>query len=66
MDTAQDLLENAREVLEKHVPKLVELLDKDIIPTGLSMKSILSRDLKDNPDKIIEINNALHEIKKDL
>jgi len=66
MDTAQDLLANARDVLLEHVPKLVELLDKDVIPAGLSMKSILSRDLKDDPGKILEINKALHGIKKEI
>ena len=66
MDTAEDVLQGAHSVLEAYVPKLVEVLDRDLIPLGLSMKSILSRELKDDPDTMLRINEALHKIKKEL
>ena len=66
MDTAEDLLNAARPVLEKYVPNLVAVLDQDAIPLGLSMKSILARELKDDPDAMVCINDALHKIKKEF
>ena len=66
MDTAEDVLSGARSVLVRFVPSLVEVLDRDVIPLGLSMKSILSRELKNDPDTMLRINDALHQIKKEL
>ena len=66
MDTAEDVLSGARSVLVRFVPSLVEVLDRDVIPLGLSMKSILSRELKNDPDTMKRINDALHQIKKEL
>ena len=66
MDTAEDVLSGARSVLVRFVPSLVEVLDRDVIPLGLSMKSILSRELKNDPDTMLRINDALHKIKKEL
>ena len=66
MDTAEDVLSGARSVLVRFVPSLVEVLDRDVIPMGLSMKSILSRELKNDPDTMLRINDALHKIKKEF
>lgn len=68
IDTADDLLQctKAREVLTQYVPELVKVLDQDLIPLGLSMKSILSRELKDDTDTMSHINDALHEIPKEF
>lgn len=68
MDTADDLLQcvKAREILTRYVPELVKVLDQDVIPLGLSMKSILSRNLKDDTNTMVRINDALHEIPKDF
>ena len=68
MDTADDLLQcaAAKAVLTKYVPELVKLLDQDVIPLGLAMKSILSRQLKDDTDTMIKINDSLHEIRKEF
>ena len=63
MDTAEDVMNGARSVLERFVPELLKVLDSDVIPLGLQMKSILERD---HPDKLKTINDALHEIKKEL
>ncbi len=49
----------------RYVPELVKAMDQDLIPLGLSMKSILSRDLKDDTDTMLHINDALHEIAKE-
>ena len=67
MDTADDVMQctKAREVLMRYVPELVKAMDQDLIPLGLSMKSILSRDLKDDTDTMLHINDALHEIAKE-
>ena len=66
MDTAEDVLSGSRSVLVRFVPSLVEVLDRDVIPMGLSMKSILSRELKNDPDTMLRSNDALHQIKKEL
>ena len=66
MDSAEDVLNGARHVLEKYVPKLLAVLESDVIPLGLEMKSILERECRDEPDTIKAINDALHEIKKEL
>ena len=52
-NTAQELLDNgeARAVLEKYVPALVKFMtEKNVIPLGLAMKSILSRDADESLD----------------
>lgn len=67
LDTAQQIMESpaAREVIREALPKLYEILEAGtIIPMGLTMKSILSRDCKD-PEQIQRINKALQEIRKD-
>ena len=68
MDTADDILQSdgARQVLVRFVPELVKILDQDLIPLGLAMKSILSRSFKDDPDALLRINDALHEIPKEF
>ena len=62
--TAQDLLDNpeARAVLEKYIPALVRVMtEKSVIPLGLSLKSILSRDADKSLD-IKSLNAALNHI----
>ena len=66
MDTAEYVLNGARSVLARYVPKLLAVLEADVIPLDLQMKSILERECKDEPDLIKQINDALHEIKKEL
>ena len=41
-------------------------MDQDLIPLGLSMESILRRELKDDKDTVRRINDALHEIPKEF
>jgi beta-galactosidase len=63
-DSANDLLENseAKVVLEKHLPELVKcMLTKDVIPLGLSLESILSRNTPEGLD-IKKLNKDLNEI----
>ena len=63
-DTANDLLEDpaARRVLEAHVPALVRVMtEQNVIPLGLSMKSILTHDPDNQPDLKI-INSELNRI----
>lgn len=63
-DSANDLLENpdSKVVLEKHLPKLVEfMLTKDMIPLGLSLESILSRNTPEGLD-ITRLNKELNEV----
>ena len=46
-DTANDLLENprTREIIQRRVPQLYKVMtEKNVIPLGLTLKSILSRD----------------------
>ena len=67
-DTANDLLENpdARAVLEKYLPELVKFMtEKDVIPLGLSMQSILSRDIPEGLD-LKELNRELNQIKNEF
>ena len=66
MDTAEDVLNGARSVLARHVPALLKLLESDIIPLGLQMKSILERECQDKPDTILQINKELNQIKREL
>lgn len=66
MDTAEDVLTGARGVLEKYVPKLLSVLESDVIPLGLQMKSILERECADSPDTIREINRELNRIRAKL
>lgn len=51
-DTAQEIMDSpeAYAVLKQHVPGLCRVLDRGVIPLGLSMKSILSRDPPDGLD----------------
>ena len=63
-NTAQALLDNAdaRAVLEKYVPGLVRVMvEQSVIPLGLSLKSILSRDADEKLD-IKALNEALNRI----
>ena len=66
MDTAEDVLDGARSVLARFVPKLLAVLDSDVIPLGLQMKSILERECQDKPETILQINKELNQIKKAL
>ena len=66
MDTAEDVLDGARSVLARFVPKLLAVLESDVIPLGLQMKSILERECRDEPDTILQINKELNQIKKAL
>ena len=67
-DTANDILENpdARAVIEKYLPELVKFMtEKDVIPLGLSMQSILSRDIPEGLD-LKELNRELNQIKNEF
>jgi len=66
MDSAEDILNGARPVLAKYVPELLRVLEAEMIPLGLQMKSILERSFEDKPDILKTVNEALHEIKKEL
>ena len=62
--TAQDLLNNpeARRVLEKYIPALVRFMtEKSVIPLGLSLKSILSRE-SDGTLDMNALNAELNQI----
>lgn len=63
-NTAQELLDNAdaRSVLEKYVPDLVRVMvEQSVIPLGLSLKSILSRDADEKLD-VKALNEELNRI----
>ena len=63
-NTAQELLNNrnARAVLEKFVPEMVRVMtEQSVIPLGLSMKSILSRDA-DEKLNVKALNEELNRI----
>lgn len=67
-DTANDLLDDpdARAVLEKYLPELVKFMtEKDVIPLGLSMQSILNRDIPEGLD-LKELNRELNQIKNEF
>ena len=62
--TAQELLDNqkTRKVLEKYIPALVKFMtEKSVIPLGLSLKSILSRDADESLD-VKALNAELNQI----
>ena len=66
-DTANDVLDEpaARAVLEKYVPGLVKIMtEKNVIPLGLTIKSILSHDADPAEAEAItkKINAELNEI----
>ena len=63
-NTAQELLDNARAraVLEAYIPGLVRVMtERNVIPLGLTLKSILSRDADEALD-IKALNEALNQI----
>ncbi len=63
-NTAQELLDNAetKKILENYVPTLVRIMtEKSVIPLGLSLKSILSRDADESLD-IKGLNAELNQI----
>ncbi len=64
MDSVGDVLNGARSVLEKFVPALLPALEQDQVPLTLSMKNLIPWVLKDEPDTISRIQEALQEIKK--
>ena len=67
LNTAQQIMESdaARQVIREALPGLYTILEAGtIIPMGLTLKSILSRDVKD-PEQIQRINKALQEIRLD-
>ncbi len=62
--TAQELLDNpeTRKVLEKYIPALVQFMtEKNVIPLGLALKSILSRDADESLD-VNALNAELNRI----
>ncbi len=62
--TAQELLDNAqaRAVLDRYIPALVHIMtEKNLIPLGLSLKSILSRDADPALD-VKALNEELNRI----
>ena len=67
-DTANDLLESpaSRRVLEDFIPALVRIMtEKNVIPLGLTLKSILNHD----PDESLDVkalNRELNQIPNDL
>jgi beta-galactosidase len=63
-NTAQELLDcgDARAVLQKYVPDLVRVMtEKSVIPLGLTLKSILSRDADEALD-VKALNAELNQI----
>ncbi|MBR1584048.1 MAG: hypothetical protein IJ662_00730 [Clostridia bacterium] len=63
-NTAQELLDNpeTKKILEKYVPALVKIMtEKSVIPLGLSLKSILSRDADGTLD-VNALNGELNRI----
>ncbi len=64
LDNIQEVLESAREVLEKYIPDMIPLFDNDVIPQGLSLKSVIEKRFADMPDTMLDINKELNEIKK--
>ncbi|OON86699.1 hypothetical protein BXO88_06820 [Oribacterium sp. C9] len=66
-DTANDLLENreSKAVLERYLPGLVRFMtEKDVIPLGLSMQSILNRNTPEGLD-VQELNRELNKVKNE-
>ena len=62
--TAQELLDNpeTRKVLGKYIPALVQFMtEKNVIPLGLALKSILSRDADESLD-VNALNTELNRI----
>ena len=64
LENIQEVLENARGVLEKYIPDMIPLFDNDVIPQGLALKSVLEKRFADMPDTMLDINKELNEIKK--
>ncbi len=65
-NTANDLLENKETaaVLQEFLPELYKLMiEKDVIPLGLTMKSILSRN-RPSEDVVKNLNERLNSIKE--
>lgn len=64
-DRAEDILENeqAHAVLKKYLPGLTAVLERGVIPLGLAMTSILSRDPPKDVD-LKELNLELMKITK--
>ena len=63
-NTAQELLDNGetKKILEKYVPALVRIMtEKSVIPLGLSLKSILSRDADEALD-VKALNGELNRV----
>ena len=64
-DTAQEIMDfpEAYAVLKQHVPDLCRVLERGVIPLGLSMKSILSRETPEGLD-LQALNGDLMRIVK--
>ncbi len=64
-DTAQEIMDSpeAYAVLKKYVPGLCPVLERGVIPLGLEMKSILSRETPEGLD-LRELNGELMKIVK--
>lgn len=66
-DRAEDLMENeeCRRILEKYLPEVTVLLEKEIIPLGLSLNSIISHGKKEGQNiDIRELNRELMRVAK--
>ena len=63
-DTAGDVLDEpqGRAVLEKYVPQMVKVMDKGVIPLGLTVKNILSYGDGIDPALLKAINDELNQI----
>ena len=64
-DTAQEIMDSpeAYAVLKKYVPGLCPVLERGVIPLGLEMKSILSRETPEGMD-LRALNGELPKILK--
>ncbi|HIX30126.1 MAG TPA: hypothetical protein H9858_10685 [Candidatus Blautia stercoravium] len=66
-DRAEDLMENeeCRRILGKYLPEVTELLEKEIIPLGLSLNSIISHSKKEGQSiDVRALNGELMRVAK--
>lgn len=67
-DRAEDLMEQeeCRRILKKYLPEVVTLLEKEIIPLGLSLNSIISRSQKEGQKiDVRALNGELMRVAKE-
>lgn len=64
-DTAQEIMDSpeAYTILKKHVPGLCAVLERDVIPLGLEMRSILGRETPEGVD-LKALNDELMKLTK--